>query len=501
MTSKYAQRNSSIGSFSKSLKPNTVKGLRHNGTLRYPMYGRAVVCVSPSRLRYNLICGSNLSLYNVETLIAKFEFFIGQWVYNETGGQRFLREKYRKCIDMLLANLRYAHLEGHQILSPTRKEKTKSDNPANIGYQTVNNTLSFLQFKGFINLVKGKQSEYNGVSTWCEPTAQLVAIFERHGIYSMLHKKTTLVEVRRKLDDGGYEILPITKAQKPTLRKLSAPVKSYLGVWNKHMPTLDGNYVLPWCRRIFNNRFDFGGRFYGSFQQLPKLERERLLIDGELTVEPDFKGLHINLLYSWEDVQFVGDPYSIRGYDRKLVKAVMLPLLNSESLAQLSGQITKSARTDIKQAYREWKESNIEHNRSLAYGRVRPIFNKPDFLKGFIEGIPEGTSGAELIDAIKDKHHVIAHHFGTKHIGVRLQRQDSEIMGMVLDTLSKDGIAALPVHDSVRCKFSDVIVTLDVMKKSYKDITGFDIEISLDTPRSSKLTKRLASLQSSFDRN
>ena len=55
-------------------------------------------------------------------------------------------------------------------------------------------------------------------------------------------------------------------------------------------PILPGDTQLY---RVFNNgRWDHGGRFYGGgWQALPKAVRSRLLIDGETTVELDFKSL------------------------------------------------------------------------------------------------------------------------------------------------------------------------------------------------------------------
>jgi len=52
-------------------------------------------------------------------------------------------------------------------------------------------------------------------------------------------------------------------------------------------------------RRIFSNgRWDHGGRFYGGWWQNIESElRGRLRIDGDITVERDYSGIHIMLLY------------------------------------------------------------------------------------------------------------------------------------------------------------------------------------------------------------
>ena len=60
---------------------------------------------------------------------------------------------------------------------------------------------------------------------------------------------------------------------------------------------------------------DYGGRFYGHYQNLPKTDRARILIDGTRTVEPDYKAIHFSILYALEGLQFVGDPYLVPNYE------------------------------------------------------------------------------------------------------------------------------------------------------------------------------------------
>jgi len=461
-----------------SCKPAPHKGL----SLKYPINGGGYFCPTPVRLRYYLVCGSKLQLHNAEGLINQFEFFLTNWFSRDKGRKRISGSKYRACIDMLLANLRYAQLEGKQLLAPTRREATNTENPSKIGYQVVNKTLEFLEAKRFIKLVRGTASEFEGSCTWCEPNAPLVAIFERQNIKAQLHADTALVEIRRRLDlDGSksYEIIPIPKRLRPQARRLSAPAVAYNEVWLNHMPTLDGRYIVPWCRRIFNDSFDYGGRFYGSFQQLPKVERARLNIDGEPTLEPDYSAYHINILYSWCNEQLVGDPYEVDGYSRDVVKAVMLPLLNTENLANLAGQITKSGKPAIQDAHAEWEETSIEYRKFLAQGIRYEPKKKPPYLNGFIKGIPAGLDGKTLIMKIKEKHQLIAQLFGSSKIGLRLQKQDSEIMGAIIYELSMRGIPVLPVHDSLRCKVADLVPIVAAMKDQYQNKTGFTIDVDV----------------------
>ena len=93
--------------------------------------------------------------------------------------------------------------------------------------------------------------------------------------------------------------------------------------------------VLPFpsrLRRIFNEDFSRGGRFYaegGSWQTLSKTERQRITIDGEPTVEIDFSSFHPTLAYAECGLVPPADAYEIPGFPRELVKIAFNILLNS----------------------------------------------------------------------------------------------------------------------------------------------------------------------------
>jgi hypothetical protein len=72
-------------------------------------------------------------------------------------------------------------------------------------------------------------------------------------------------------------------------------------------------------RRVFNNsKWDQGGRFYGGWwQRCPKDYRKKIKMDGVMTAEVDFSGLHIVLLYAQEGINYwaeVNEDPSASGY-------------------------------------------------------------------------------------------------------------------------------------------------------------------------------------------
>ena len=66
--------------------------------------------------------------------------------------------------------------------------------------------------------------------------------------------------------------------------------------------------------RVFNRgskEFDKGGRFYGPYyQRMPSRFRKNIYIDGKKTVQWDYSGLHIRMLYQL-GLEFNEDPYAI----------------------------------------------------------------------------------------------------------------------------------------------------------------------------------------------
>jgi hypothetical protein len=163
--------------------------------------------------------------------------------------------------------------------------------------------------------------------------------------------------------------------------------------------------------RVFNrSSFDNGGRFYGSFWQNMG-DRHRISIIGQPTVEIDYAGMHIRLLYEEVGKATPGDPYDLEGWPRNQVKIALLIAINAPT-----------------------------HSKT-----VRAI---ADYFR------EQGLSGdlychaQAILKEIKAKHPDIAHAFGSD-AGIRLMRRDSEIAERVMiEILQATGVIPLCVHDS-----------------------------------------------------
>ena len=87
------------------------------------------------------------------------------------------------------------------------------------------------------------------------------------------------------------------------------------------------------------------------------------------------------------------------------------------------------------------------------------------------EKLPKGISLREAVAAIKAKHAPIAHLF--EHgLGFQLMRIESDMLIAIVTALFKQGIPALPLHDSVLVGGSHGEVAKKVMEAAFRQHTG-----------------------------
>lgn len=190
--------------------------------------------------------------------------------------------------------------------------------------------------------------------------------------------------------------------------------------------------------RVFNETFDRGGRFFGGWwQYLPKGERGKILIDGCKTVELDYEAQCLNFLYSYSGLAYDcrnGDPYAMEGYDRKLIKKVILTAINADSLYK-------------------------------ARIALREEFQKAD-LSSFLTFVQSEAAFRHLLDSICAKHPPLSQHLFTG-IGLKVMNDDALICDTVHSILVGQGIPVLSIFDSFIVKEKDADQLREAMKNAY----------------------------------
>jgi len=170
--------------------------------------------------------------------------------------------------------------------------------------------------------------------------------------------------------------------------------------------------------RVFNQRFSWGGRFYGPWlQSAEKALRKSILINGCPVAEPDFEAHHARLLYDEVGLPLPKQPFDLANWDRKVVKRAFYTLVN----ALTPGTARRAVAEQLSD------EDDL---------RAQPAVSSSDF-----------DRADQLIDEIERKHPAIASHFGTG-AGLKLMRKDSNITEAILARSAKSEMPLVPIHDS-----------------------------------------------------
>ncbi len=216
---------------------------------------------------------------------------------------------------------------------------------------------------------------------------------------------------------------------------------------NGHKVAIDRQHQQ--VHRVFNNgSFEDGGRFYGPWwQNLSQEHRQNIYINGQPTLEADYAGLHIIMLYSFKGILYEGDPYHLdqdfglgEDLQRKVCKKVILFAINAESeekaLQALRAEVT-------------FPEGFKDHS---------------NFLKS-------------ILAAMKKKHQAIAGSL-CSGVGIKLQFIDSQIIERVIEQFTKRKIPVLTVHDSciIASKYAEELSKMmeDVLTEQLKFPLNFE---------------------------
>lgn len=253
---------------------------------------------------------------------------------------------------------------------------------------------------------------------WGEQLAAYNAFLSEQDIGIALSRAETARFVRRQ---NGYR-----KAGTPRLKQPDLTNKSLFRQFN--------------C-----GGFEAGGRLYGAWWiNCPSDLRPFITINGEATVELDFSGCSVRMLYHRNNKPFEGDVYDMEAVDA-LVQANRLPKKRFRPGIKRLSQVLFNS--DAKACPENMKLKGDE--------RVRPWFSEE-----------------RLLTMLREKHAPIAHEFQSE-AWKWTQREDSEIALTVISNLREKGIVALPIHDSFIVVDGEEQALLDEMNKCYLNRFGF----------------------------
>jgi hypothetical protein len=210
-------------------------------------------------------------------------------------------------------------------------------------------------------------------------------------------------------------------------------------------------FSKKYLQRKFNNsRFDNGGRFYGGWWiTIPKEWRKYITINGYPTVELDYSGMHLQMLYAKEGAEITGDPYAIEGVCknfRDVTKLIFVILFNASS--------------------RNTALATIKNNPKIK------ILRNNKYPKGI-------RNFDEYLKLIEKNYSIISNYFYTGY-GVNLQFHDSTIIEKVMLRMIKEYDAVtLPIHDSLITQYQYGSELKSCMEDEFKVLTGGSCKVSL----------------------
>jgi len=203
-------------------------------------------------------------------------------------------------------------------------------------------------------------------------------------------------------------------------------------------------------RRIFSKgQLDKGGRFYGGWwQHLSGEHRPVIRINNKKTIEMDYSGIAINIIYALKHVPLSAhvDPYDI-------------------GLPDWQGKDDKRRRL-IKQAFNAFI-NDAKGNYRLSARSIKAL----------------GCNTQVLKDKIIQTHPVMSEVFATD-IGLQAQYLDSCVAEDVMLSLLDLGITCLPIHDSFIVTASHYGILEQQMHKSFTKVMGAAIGISEEVIKS-----------------
>lgn len=374
------------------------------------------------------------------------------------------QSKQAEHIKLLLSKLYTCHKSGYDCIGYSRYGVDyRLEDPANVLQLSFRVTIAIVDAL----FASGYIEDWRGC-TDAEMSSRMRA---NESLISLIENVQLPIEL--PFDDGIRDDSIFIKFKDHNKNRIPFAHDEFTSTWNQQL--IDYNRLLArsslslscpipkgtnFDRRIvtrtFNDEsFRLGGRFYGGWWlRMDGDYRKHILINGEPTVEIDYKGIHVFLAYLMEGIDcfqlFDGDPYVIDDPElgiewRKETKATILKCLNAKSRKEAAASINSDMNL---------KEKNGKKNKKKIrrHPKYKPI---------------------QLVDMCIERHPRINHYFNSD-CGKMLQFYDSHIASQVIQHFLNFKIPILCIHDSFISQERHANELNDVMKNVVE--TSFGLE-------------------------
>jgi hypothetical protein len=330
-------------------------------------------------------------------------------------------------LDMLLANIALADEEAR----PLSYSRHRGHEYRGITFGRVLSGVGTIRHAG-LALERRTKPGHRGRQSDLRGTPALAEIVDKHG-QKPVYGPRDLIVVRSRRDGSLLPVWPARDQLRQVERTnemlrstaigpdMTRAIKLKNGLWLFERLEEDrfGNPRLlqqklrldeMGGRRVFTSDHKKHGRFYCPAQNIPGSARLLMTMGGKQVVELDFQSMHVALAYSLCGARIDGDPYQVRGFNRKQAKLGLLTAFNATTL-----QSAIASLTDNRQDKRVCASRDEAHR---------------------------------LLEALKARHTPIEKML-CSDAGMRLMNLDARIMLSAVDRLIARGIDAVPIHDSI----------------------------------------------------
>jgi hypothetical protein len=320
-------------------------------------------------------------------------------------------------------------------IAVSRKAERYVDEP--IGYTPMMRVLDAAEKAGLIVQVRGSWSD--SLRTEVVPTSKLQLLLQAAKDFEFedLYQKELIV-LRDKI--GRDVEVPDTlevRQLRTNLEQINASARQF--AWSHDGHTIASADLV--YHRVFNETFGRGGRFYTSGKAHKRAFRQSLAVDGEPTVEVDFRSMHPRMLYHERNLAAPADAYDY-------------PVPGLEGLAPSDARAIRKSTLTIALYCKK-----IQKPPRALQGRLEE--------KGIV--LPDGVSPEDLLHAAEEAHQPILDSF-YKGESVRLQYLDSVIAEEVMLKFVGVNRPCLCIHDSFLVKQADEELLTATMFDAYRRV-------------------------------
>jgi hypothetical protein len=388
------------------------------------------------------------------------------WVDNKKA--RSGNQATDQALSCLLLNMTHALAFGRKDLYIPLNSSVYSDPlvyngvhvSRNVSYRGMLRVLEWMQDSGRVGIIKGGVSSWSWDGSKAIPkdktmTQLIMSEYLVNQILPYAEKKRlnlapSVIELR------GADGKPVVAELGEYQRDIKDLLERYNFLARNRSITMKGQSYDIQLKKVYNMTWENGGRnyLYRDAQMysecLRRENRGEILLDGEPTVELDFRSLHISMIYEMEGIKLPSDydPYAIHldGWSdvgaRWAGKLCSLVLINAGTGRKGMGGLQQAMKED----------SRFEGYRGNG-------------------DVPKVIKYREIFDAILDRNPILCN-YALEPVGLTLQNMDSLIMDAVLGELYFIDELGLPLHDGlvVKARLEDFV--RDKMYLAYEAVMG-----------------------------